>query len=283
MGRIRIVGTFVGLALVLSAFAASAASAQPPELGRCVKVEAVKEGKKTTYHGAYGNRGCTTLNAHKKGKYEWLPGPGAKNKYSGVAVAPSPLFRTTGGQTISCSDIVFKGEYTGAKTETATVTMDGCETPFHRPCQTNPAKEGQIEGPSALKGELGVISKAKKTPTVGWDLKGEGVLFTFQCGKPPEVLNLETIEGSVIGAVTGGGFSNIDRMSIFSVIKYKAVAGKQLPESFEGGPKDTLLLNSITEKTSEQTGLTATEESESGLGEPIEKPENQEPLEIKVK
>jgi hypothetical protein len=283
MQRVRIVGVLVAAALSIGGLAATTASAEIPELGRCVKVTPVQEGKKMVYHGAFSTKNCVKHNPAKKGKYEWLPGPGPNAEYYGVANEPSPELVTTGGRKISCSDVIFKGKYTGAKTETVNVSLGGCEEGFHRPCQSNPAKEGEIEGVSALEGELGTITAGPKA-TVGWDLKHEGVIFTFQCGKLPEVLNLETIEGpSVIGVVRPGFFSNLNKMSLYSTIKYSQSGGKQMPESFEGGPKDTLVLKSVTENTSEQLGLLALEETVSGKGEPIEKPENQEELEVKAK
>jgi hypothetical protein len=55
-------------------------------------------------------------------------------------------------------------------------------------------------------------------------------------------------------------------------------------QKFEGGPKDTLKTMTLTGLSSatEDTGLGGTMEQISGLGAPIEKPENQEPAEIKV-
>jgi hypothetical protein len=60
---------------------------------------------------------------------------------------------------------------------------------------------------------------------------------------------------------------------------YKAAAGKQMPERFEAGLKDTLIANRVTETgpTTEQAGLTLTEEK------PWIPGEYEEPLEIKAK
>jgi len=277
MARMRLAGVLFVMALLLGAASALSASAEVPELGRCVKVEPVQEGKKMVYHGNYTGKTCVKMKAGK-GKYEFLPGPGPKNEYYGVAVEPSPELVTVSGRKIICSIIAFKGKYTGPKTETVNISLGGCEDGT-RPCQSSPAKEGEIEGLSALEGELGTISQGTSKPVVGWDLKHEGVIFTFTCGKLPEVGALEALEGpSVIGVVSGGFFSNLDKM-----IKYNETGGKQIPEAFEGGPKDTLLLKSITGNTSEQVALHGIEETTSGKGEPIEKEENQEPLEIKAK
>jgi hypothetical protein len=283
MARIRLAGVLLVAAVSLGAVTAGSASAEIPELGRCVKVEGVQEGKKTVYHGKYANKNCIKQKVISNGKYEFLPGPGPKSEYYGVALDPSPELVTVSGRKISCSVIAFKGNYTGPKTETVKISLGGCEE-GSRPCQTNPASVGEIEGLSALEGELGTISKGTNKLNVGWDLKHEGVIFTFTCGKFPEIGGLEALEGpSVIGVVAGGFFSNLDKMSIYSTIKYNETGGKQIPEAFEGGLKDTLLLKSITGNTSEQVALKGVEETTSGKGEPIEKEENQEQLEVKAK
>jgi hypothetical protein len=281
MRHIRIMGLSLVGALAFAAAAAASASAEPPELGRCVPVEPVQEGKKMVYHGGYTSKTCVRKKATMKGHYEFLPGPGAKNKFTGVAIEPEPILETVNGSKILCSDIVFKGEYTGPKTEKVMVLFSGCENAIHQTCQTNPTTEGEIES-EALEGELGVISKAKAVPTIGWDLKRSGTLATYSCGKLPEAI--EMLEGSVIGTVKGGANSNLDRMNIESIIAFKETAGKQLPEAFEGQPNDTLTTTSTGLKTTkEQTGLLGTDEQESGLGEPSETEANQEPLEIKAK
>ncbi len=283
MARMRLAGVLLVAVVSLGALTAASASAEIPELGRCVKVEGVQEGKRTVYHGKYGSKNCIKQKAVSTGQYEFLPGPGPKSEYYGVAVEPAPELVTVSGRKIVCSVIAFKGKYTGPKTETVNISLGGCEE-GSRPCQTNPAKVGEIEGTSALEGELGTISKGSNKLNVGWDLKHEGVIFTFTCGKLPEVGALEALEGpSVIGVVTGGFFGDLNKMSIYSTIKYKQTGGKQIPEAFEGGPKDTLLLKSITGNTSEQVALSAVEETTSGKGEPIEKEENQEALEVKAR
>ena len=288
MKIMRIAGSAVVLACALGA-TASTASAALPELGRCAEVTGVQEGKKLVYHGAYRNKNCTAASRTHTGKYEFLPGPGANNKFYGVATEPEPVLETTSGAKVSCGEMIFKGEYTGAKTEKVSVSFGGCETTAangaHQVCQTNPAKEGEIEGLQALEGELGVI-QAGSPSVVGWDLKHEGALFAYECGVLPEVPSAQTVEGSVIGALSHGFFgTDLNKMSLHSVIKYKAKAGLQIPEAFEGQPKDVLSTTTLagTTKTTAQTGLTTTEETESGLGESHESPVNQEALEVKTK
>jgi hypothetical protein len=285
MGRKRTLGAgliaTIAVLAVAGLGATSASAAEIPELGRCVKVTGVVEGKKTVYNGKYSGKGCGKQNATSKGKFEWLPGPGAQNKFYGVANEPEPTFETTGGLKIECSVMIFKGEYTGGKTAKVTPLLGGCESGFKRPCQTVPTKEGEIEGLEPLAEELNKISSSGTSVIAGWDVKG--LKLTFSCGKLPEISTPYVLEGSFIGRVYGGPFSNLNRMEIETLIKYKQTAGKQLPEMFEGGAKETLLLKNVVEKTEEQTGLATFEERVSGLGQPIEEPANQEMLEIKTK
>jgi hypothetical protein len=280
MKRIRIMGLALVAILAVGGVSVASASAALPELGRCSKLTPEVVGKRKVYHGLYSNKSCTRLQSKKAGHYEWTAGPGTANKF--YASITEPVFETVTGGRMVCSVLILKGEYLTEKTEKASISIAGCENAAKQPCQTEPAKEGLIEGLSELEGTLAFIRGGEK-PIVGWDLKHETDLFTFECGKLPEVGDLQEMEGSVIGAVEKGEESNLDRMNIDSLVAYKAKSGAQEPEAFEGGEKDTLIDSSPIAKTTEQTGLTGVDEQDSGLGEPIEKPENEEPLEIRAK
>lgn len=279
MKRITVVG-----ACLVAACGVGAVSAQAelPELGRCVAVEGVQEGKKTVYSGAYGASTCVHRKPGHNGRYEWLPGPGANDKFFGFA--EEPVLETVGGQKISCAAGLFKGEYTGAKTEKMTASFEICEDGAKRPCQTTPAKEGVI-GEGALEGHLGYVDSTKKT--AGWDLEhegGSGAMLTYYCGKLPETVH--TIEGSAIGVLKHGFFGNdVDKMSKKATIAFKATSGRQLPEAFEGQPNDTLTTTTLGLETraNEQTGLTTLLETVSGEGEDIPNEAIQEPLEVRTK
>jgi hypothetical protein len=283
MKRIRIIGACLIASVALSAVASGTASAEPPEIGRCVPAESVQEGKKTVYSGMYASPHCTRVKPAHDGKYEWLPGPGANNKFFGEG--EDPVLETVSGAKVSCGSLVAKGEYTGPKTEKLTISFEICEDAAKRPCQTTPAHEGEITGLATLEGTLAYVNAAKHR--AGWDLKPEGsskLLFTYYCGKFPEVVH--TVEGSVIGEAKSGFFSgDINKMSLHGAIKFNASHGKQLPEAFEGQPTDTLTTaaSGLETKAAEQTGLTTFEETVSGKGEDIEVETNQEPLELKTK
>jgi hypothetical protein len=146
-------------------------------------------------------------------------------------------------------------------------------------CQTNPAKEAELE--TVVEGELGFIKGGEK-PKVGLSLK-QSTPLVFTCGSgppneiPPEVSTL-TLEGSAIGAIRP---PNTMR-SIFKLL-YTAPGGKQVPEKFEEGVKETLTLTRLTptfETITEQAGLTIIDTEEKPKPLVIE---NEEPMEIKAK
>ena len=155
-----------------------------------------------------------------------------------------------------------------------TFNLVGCLNGKKQSCQSAPVIEGEIQSPAPEEAELGFIAGGEK-PTVGLDLKPKAPsanLWTFECGTPPEKTVAGAIEGSVIAPI-----KRIDVMSEEFTLAYKAKGGKQAPERFEGGLKDTLLITSTAgvekgEKSEEQAGLIAT----------VTVP-NEEPLEIKAK
>ena len=227
----RTVGACVLAVAALSAAFAAGASASLPELGRCVKV--------ARGTGEYKGKNCTIKAAGNKGEYNFLPGA-AKPKFEGSSEI---VTLETGKVKILCAAATLNGEYTGPKTSSVTVDLIGCEnTATKHKCNSNPLKEGEIEPPEALKGELGFIVGGAK-PTVGLDLKSEhGTIVSFTCGEPGEPPELQgTLEGSVIAKVL-----KIDVMVPEFSLTYTAKGGKQVPEKFEGGPVDTLTLKVVT-------------------------------------
>jgi Subtilase family len=213
-----------------------------PAIGRCVVVPS---------GGEYKGPKCN-VEAHGKGIYNWLSGPGAKKKFAGHLTAVT--LETVGKAKVTCSAGSSAGEYTGGKTETLTLTLTGCKRAGGEACQSVAAGAGEIVT-SALEGEVGFISgRSSKTPVVGLDFKHEPTLIAAECGSGVSK-TLLTVEGSAIGAVTVTG-----KMTLESTLKYKASSGIQAPEQFEAGIKDTLLMTFVTgaEKTAEQAGLTTT-------------------------
>lgn len=258
MRPIKIVGLGLIAAFAISAFAVADAAAAVPELGRCVKVA-----PKT---GEYSGNRCVTP-AAGKGSFDWSPGPGALKKFEGTG--GETTLETVGKQKIACVASIFTGEYTGAKTESVSLEMQGCnDAVTGAVCQTHLKGAGKIETLAPLEGELGFIKGGEK-PSVGLDLKHSPVILTFECGELPGAVVLGTLEGSVIAPITP-----INKMVEEFKIIYKEKLGKQIPEQFEGGAKDTLtetLVSGIETKT-EESGLKTRVE---GL--------NEEPIEIKAR
>jgi hypothetical protein len=245
--------------LTFMAVGAASSQAALPELGRCVKAVG-----KT---GAYRNAACTAP-ASGKGTFNWLPGPGAKPKFSGTG--ESTALETTSKRKILCGGSTWEGDYTGPKTETVTVVLIGCtEVASKKPCESNPAREGEIEPGQPLEGELGFIKGGTK-PVVGLDLKQQPTFMAFECGRLGEANTGVVVEGSVIGAVAAGTASNINRMSEETLIKYKAKSGAQLPEQFEGGPKDTLTATFVSGQGNLVEGMALLGAVSDGAEEPLE-------------
>ena len=266
MRSLRIVGVCIIAAFVVSQ--AATASAALPELGRCVKL--------SSRTGVYKYKNCLALSEGAKGAYEWQPGPGPSPKF--LAEASEVTLETVGKTKVTCASAELDGEWTGAKTASVTVAFRGCVS-RERACGANPGKPVEIVTEGPVDGELGFIEQGTM-PKVGLDLKpksGETTLFAFTCGGPPETTFPEhwVVEGSVIGRIR-----LVDSMKATFALLYKALGGKQVPEQFEAGLKDTLIANRLTETgpTTEQAGLTLKEEAK-----PWIPGEYEEALEIKAK
>jgi hypothetical protein len=237
-----------------------------PEFGRCVPV--------TKGTGQYKGAQCLAP-AGGKGNYNWLPGPGEKNKFEGTSSLTK--LETVGQYAVTCSSGSYLGEYKTPKTVSLSIGLAGClEKGTGRKCQSTPAKEAEIE--TTVEGELGFI-KGGERPQVGLDLE-PSVPIAFTCGLPPELpteITTLTLEGSVIGAIRPP-----NRMRSILKLVYTATAGKQVPEKFEEGLKDTLTLNRLTglSSVSEQAGLTVIDVEEKPKPLIIT---NEEPIEIKAK
>ncbi len=250
-----------GLLEVASAQAVRA-QAVLPELGRCEPAESTGSGKTAVFHGDYFDSACTASESAKLGHYEWFPGPGAHNRFSGRAKVG---LQGVGGGKVTCSGGSASGEYTGPKTLVDSLVLTGCKSQTTKGlCQSSGAAAGEIvTGP--LAGSLGIISDevkgAETTVSVGVDLSHEPTLLRAECTGAAEAL---VVKGSVILPV-----KKADKMGTSFTLTGKETGGKQAPEAFEVGAKDTL--TATLGAGSEQTGATASQ-----------KLSNEEPLEIKA-
>ena len=223
-----------------------------PTLGRCQKTEGEKVGGSKIYHGGYIDSGCIEENLPHTGAYEWVPGPGPANKFTGTGGGAT--LETAGGSALKCAASHSSGEYTGTQSATASVTFTGCALATSKePCQSAGAAPGEITAAS-LQGQLGFIKDVSEGTEIhvslGWDLKHEPSLINAECGASKEAV---VISGSVIAPI-----SSLEKMTSAYTLKYAQAGGKQAPESFEEAPKD-VLSTSIGGGAGEQTGLKTTE------------------------
>jgi hypothetical protein len=223
MKRLGISGLAVIAGLAALSVAATTASAEAPEFGRCVKVA------KGT--GKYKSSNCTI--ELTGGSYEWMPGPGPNSRFTLALKEGIPLVESVGRTKITCHDVKGAGEYTGTKAVgQILITLTGCETSGGVVTGT-----GQPKGYVALKPLAGVLGVVKKGETrakdmIGLDLFPEesgGSVFEATCGGIPIV-----VRGSVIFLPTK------NKMLATAPIKFAEAKGKQKPEGFEGEPKDVL-------------------------------------------
>ena len=265
MKRTRILGVCLTAVFAAGAITATGASAEPeeeyklknlPEIGRCVEA--------TPMTGEYKNHFCV-YGANGKGRNNWQSGPGAKKKFSGASLEAATI-ETVKGRRIECSTVAFEGEYTGPKTLKTKVLLIGClEQASKKTCQSTPAKKGEIE--FEAEGGIGFIKSGEK-PSVGVDIQIPNPTL-FECGELLEAVHYE-MSGSFIGQVV-----KLNLMSTTFKIILKVKSGKQIPQMFESGLKDTITLTHISgvEKISEEAGLRA-------LSVDVE---NEEQLEIKAR
>jgi hypothetical protein len=274
MKRLKIMGVCITAVCAVGLITGGAASAATyeltglPELGRCVKLSS-----KT---GLYKYKNCVVQSEGSKGSFEWEPGPGEKPGF--LAEASEVKLDTVSGVKILCASGEIAGSWNDGKTATVELAFRGCAS-REKGCGANPGKPVEIttEG-SPVEGEIGFIEKGEK-PKVGLDLKPKSPstsLLTFNCGGPPETSLPEpwTVEGSVIGK-----FRYVNHLQRTFGLLYQATSGKQIPQKFEEGVKDTLIANRLTESglVTEEAGLTLKEEKKWIPGE------FEEPLEIKAK
>jgi hypothetical protein len=222
---------------------------KPPQFGRCVKVPAEKENGKTVYHGWFPYSTCLKKSGTRTSKYEWVAGV-VKSGFR-TAIKPSTVATLVTVQRVNveCTGESSEGSITGPKTVgNVIIRFTGCESVAGF-CTTPGAFKGELET-KRLEGVLGVVSitfkEGKETRNLGLDLYPvgrTGAFIEYVCAGGP----LTTLTGSIIGPVPS------NKMFTTATVKHTATAGKQKPESFQGGEKDVL-----TNGLGEQVGLTVT-------------------------
>jgi hypothetical protein len=220
-------GCLASLALAAS----SPAQAALPEVGRCVKVALGK--------GAYRDGKCLTHETGTRGKWEWMPASATEGlTFTGGGIQVT--LATAGHETIECAVANMKGTFTGPKTASAELELQGCTNAKGETCGSAGA-ENQIKS-NPLEAEYGfiqnVVVEGHHRVKVGVDFKPQSpqtALASYKCGTESQ-LPTAAIEGSVI-ALT----KPIDTMKEEAGLTFHVnFRGAQVPESFQESPKDTL-------------------------------------------
>ena len=257
--------------LAFGAIASTSASAAEyevrslPEIGKCVKV--------AVGAGAYKGGQCITVAPAGKGKYAWTPvTPTTPQKFSGAGTEVT--LASTGYPTIKCIVANFTGEWNGPKTASVTVELQACTNPAGEQCQTVTLNKSEIKS-LTLQGELGFIKnevkEGKLILLVGLDLKPMPPLTELTSYECTGTEGSAHITGSVIAAI-----KPINKMTSESNLVYAVrKSAQQIPEKFQGEPKDTLSTTFMKGLESATAPSTLAVKAESGS--------NAVPLEIKAK
>jgi hypothetical protein len=223
---------------------------QPPDFGRCVKVAA---------SGEFTTASCQVESTSHTGNYEWVPGV-VKTGFS-TSIKPTTAVKLetmTSKEKVTCTGESSSGEITGSKTVgNVTITLTGCES-LGGKCTTAGLAEGELQTAS-LEGVLGVerITEAlgKETVHAAIDLYPagkSGPFLEYTCSTS----GLSVLTGSIIAPVASG------KTVKTTAFKLVATAGKQKPESFEGGVRE-VLTNTLAERVG--VSLTATQTNEEAV------------------
>lgn len=238
MKEIRLLGLCLVAACALGAVAASAAFAEAPEMGRCVKVAAGM--------GKFSSSKCNKEKAG--GSYEWYVGA-EKAGFSGTGGIGT--LETVGKVGVQCKTEKSAGRFTGAKTVgSVNVTFAECSSAGYQ-CESAGAGSGVIKT-FPLAGELVWENKAKKKVAVDLFAESGVLLAKFVCG-PSRI----EVRGAVLVNIPAG------KMETTFAEKYSSKKGIQKPAAYENakGEKVPAILETDASgltKNWEQSGQTVT-------------------------
>lgn len=233
--RRALLGGAVSLAVLVAA--AGSAEAAAPQLGRCVKASVV--GK-----GSYSSSSCTKAKAH--GNYEWKAGA---VKTGFTLSATRPLVFEAGPESIVCAGAHGSGQYSSSGgVANVVLTYTGCA--YRTLSCQNTATAGEIRT-APMVGGFGIIKAGAtaKSNVIGLDVAGTGPggeVLHYVCG-----ISSNDVVGSVIVPFKA------NRMATTTKLAYAEAASHQLPEAFEGEPRD-VLERQIEPGVFEQTGMSGT-------------------------
>jgi len=227
--RIRIVVISVVAALA-SLAVVPAASAEPPEFGRCLK-QATKA--LTNFDSARcvkrANEDAGTEEEQlKKGNYGWFPGV-VKRQFT-TALAPSTLatFETVTANKLVCTGQTGIGEYMNSKQVGKVVfKLTGCESGSLK-CESAGGGSGDVTTAS-LAGTLGFETITEDQPVrdrlaLELHAEGGGDIAQFSCGG--------------LAHRIGGSFMRrlaANAMKLSATDKFTESKGRQKPDHFAGG------------------------------------------------
>jgi len=258
MKRIRIVGLCFAAALGLSALVATSAFATPPvpEYGKCIK-KATKTGE------GFSDSGCTKHVA-SLATYEWSTAVAGVTFTGKMKPETKATLETIKKEKVVCTTETDTGTYLNPKEVETTPTFKGCEA-LTKKCTTAGApEEGEIQV-QALQGELGIEKKGEKEGKEEPKLAKLANNLYRQGNRGGEIVNFLCsgfeirVEGTVLFPVKA------NKTETKPLIKFAATAGKQKPEKFEGGPKETLA-SSFGGAPFAQSGQTITVEQTNASG-----------------
>ena len=219
MGRLRIAGACVVVAMAVGATVAAADATATPAWYECAKAS-----PKNT--GDYSSSKCTTMSEPGKGKYVLQPGVGKKKPFKGKGKpkknAPPSLTLNVvepgaGDQKVECTGYTDTGTAALPNIEEkVSVDFTGCEA-FQKKCTTAGAAEGEIQI-NGLKGELGYLDLSPVK--VGLRLESEtDPSYTDHLAV---VTCPTTLEFTVVGGVIGEQTGDVNQLSKDSAVTYTA-------------------------------------------------------------
>ena len=199
-----------------------------PEFGRCVEVPSEVVGGKTVYHGVFKAASCTKLAKKHAGRYEW--DSGVLNAHFTSFEATSLTLETIKGVKVFCTGELTTGEFTSGKTVgDMVIEFTGCVPNIRSENCTSPDDAPGKITTRPLEGQLGFYKGRKKVALVLYPVGKTGPLMEFSCGS-----TTVSVQGSVVVPVTTG------KMQLTVDLHAATKKGRQVPESFAGGPKETL-------------------------------------------
>ncbi len=220
---------------IVCALAATAASAAPPEFGKCEPVKAEKEGKKTVYHGGFTDSKCTKVSASKEGKYEWYPLTG-----SIAFTAVGTPMRAEGGKKkgskpneLVCVTTEDHGSLSTFRVRIV-VIFKGCQSGTMK-YESEKQEEGTVVT-SELEGTLGIekaggTAKQDKVGIAFKPVTEEIPWWEIFCVIGPKPI---IVGGTAIARISP------NHQSTGQTLTFSGSNGKQKPEQFEGGVKEVL-------------------------------------------